>query len=257
MVWVLWQGFGQGPPRPAGWTLHPSACSSDPCCPELQALVLGAFCRSPSSGGFFPGGCGALVSSVLFQQPATPPPHAANTARVPMPCPPWGAFRPVSVTQSCQPLAPQCPLPTAGRLFRKKRLEHGGMGETGAQLPGHLAGIASSFFLCSSSPAWNFVPPAPTRQGAPPSPDLDQRAAGIRPGLGCGAGPLSPPLEPSSGEIQKARTCFPPRSGGRSSGREGPSSEVRQELPSSDSKWESLSFLREKWVDGRQPPGHW
>lgn len=208
-------------------------------------------------GGSFLGAEGALVSSVLFQQPATPPPHAANTARVPMPCPPWGAFRPVSVTQSCQPLAPQCPLPTAGRLFRKKRLEHGGMGETGAQLPGHLAGIASSFFLCSSSPAWNFVPPAPVRQGAPPSPDLDQRAAGIRPGLGCGAGPLSPPLEPSSGEIQKARTCFPPRSGGRSSGREGPSSEVRQELPSSDSKRESLSFLQEKWVDGRQPPGHW
>ena len=131
-------------------------------------------------------------------------------ARVPTPCPPWGAFRPVSVTQSCQSLAPQCPLPTAGRLFRKKRLEHGGMGETGAQLPGHLAGISSGFFLCSSSPAWNFVPPAPARQGAPPSPDLDQRAAGIWSGLGCGAGPLSPPWTLAQERSRKPGPAFPP-----------------------------------------------
>lgn len=63
-------------------------------------------------------------------------------------------------------------------------------------------------------------------------------------------------LKPSSGEIQEARTCAPhPQIGGQSPGREGSGSAVRQELPSSDSKQESLSFLQEKWVDGRQHPG--
>lgn len=34
--------------------------------------------------------------------------------------------------------------------------------------------------------------------------------------------PTLAPLEPSSGEIQKARTCFPPRSGGEALGEKGP-----------------------------------
>lgn len=75
MVWVLRQGSGRGPKRPPGWSFHPSACSSDPCCPELQAWSWVPFATLLLLGASFLGAEGARVSSVLFQQPATPSPH--------------------------------------------------------------------------------------------------------------------------------------------------------------------------------------
>lgn len=147
MVWVLRQGSGRGPKRPPGWSFHPSACSSDPCCPELQAWSWVPFATLLLLGASFLGAVGAQVSSVLFQQPATPLPTL----------PPWpGAPRPVhhegpsGRSQSHKAVNPEPPSALSqqpGRLFRKKHLERGGMGETGAQLPGHLAGLAPGFFL--------------------------------------------------------------------------------------------------------------